>query len=130
MKKIEEKCNFCGKAFLFYKSDRKSNREGYYCSRKCWASSRTGDKSPQWKGGISNFDGYRQVYVGRRKRKFEHRIIMEKYLGRKLKKNEIVHHKNHNRADNRIENLVVMTRGKHNKVHAGNAKRSKHYGVL
>lgn len=47
----------------------------------------------------------------------EHRYIMEQYLGRKLRRDEVVHHKNGDTRDNRIENLEVMSLSEHTKMH-------------
>lgn len=49
----------------------------------------------------------------------KHRNIIEEFLGRKLKSNEIIHHINGNRGDNRIENLKIMTTKEHLRLHLG-----------
>lgn len=46
-----------------------------------------------------------------------HRVLMENHLGRKLGFNEVVHHINGDKSDNSIENLKVMSRSEHTRMH-------------
>lgn len=50
--------------------------------------------------------------------KFEHRSVVSDFIGRELSKEEIVHHLNYDKGDNRIENLMLFkNQSEHLKFH-------------
>lgn len=57
---------------------------------------------------------------------FEHRLVMEKHLGRYLNKTEIVHHIDKNKANNSLSNLQLFKdHSEHAKIHNAERKRDK-----
>ena len=91
----------------------------------------TGPDNDNWKGGRRTFSGYVVIRKPEHPRArsnnnyvFEHVLVMEDYIGRYLlwngrqhPDNEVVHHINGNRKDNRLENLVLMLARDHSYLH-------------
>ncbi len=62
-------------------------------------------------------DGYRYVYTGKRHYEPEHRIVMERFLNRKLKSSENIHHIDENTLNNSPSNLMIVNRSEHMSIH-------------
>jgi hypothetical protein len=125
MKMIETTCDNCGKMFQRREAEIKFNQrmgmKRAYCSRACWRASlhqsRQGPSNPNWNGGrYIRRDGYVEIRVDGVER-LEHNYLMEKKMGRELKRGELVHHMNGIRTDNRMENLKLMTISEHMRIH-------------
>ena len=100
-------CQYCKNSFI---PKRKSTK---FCSNQCRTDARAGVK----KTGFWYENGYRILYAGEGKGIKEHIKIMTEHLGRELESDEIVHHKNFIRDDNDLDNLQLMTRGDHSRLH-------------
>jgi hypothetical protein len=88
-----------------------------------------GEKNYNWKGGIRiDQQGYIQEYcpqhpfANNHGYVMQHRLVMEKHLGRYLLPTELVHHINGNKQSNVIENLMKWTWSEHGKFHGGHKK--------
>lgn len=76
-----------------------------------------GKDSATFKGGkVIDRDGYVRLR-GAAKFQLEHRSIAERALGRQLLPNEVVHHINGDKTDNRHENLLICSDSYHQLIH-------------
>lgn len=96
-----------------------------------------GPKNPIWKGGRTvTSHGYVLILVGAnhhladcRGYAYEHRIVAEEILGRRLKSGEQVHHKDSNKQNNKRSNLKVFkSMAHHRQEHRTKESRLKKIG--
>lgn len=108
-KKLSPTCAQCGKPI----SPRHTFCNGHKGLR--------GEQNPAWRGGLSLQRRYRLIRINGR-RIAEHRLLMEQLLGRILSSQEIVHHKDGDKMNNSIDNLMLYcSRSAHSKMHMGEA---------
>jgi hypothetical protein len=103
--KIEIKCDNCNTEFKRHPSEMDSDKK--FCSKACYKNFRSKNiKSSTYK---------------KRNGRHQHRTIAEKFLKRKLKRKEVVHHIDENKHNNSPENLAVLPNQKiHALVHFNN----------
>ena len=134
---IQRICKTCGKTFKTWPYIIRQGN-GRFCSSTCVGFSFKGRKQrPSYghRGKKHSLRGRKNISIGRKGKgignknafengwtllngykriltsngyKLEHRIVMEKLLGRTLLSKEHVHHRNANKLDNRPENLVLV----------------------
>ena len=115
MAPVRHTCEVCGCEF----KRSTPSRPQRFCNTKCGAIGRSGPYRTKAHGSTSSYRGYVMVHLnGRRRAVPEHVLKVEKVLGRRLRKGELVHHVNGDKADNRNANLLVCRRPYHSWIHA------------
>ena len=110
---VTKTCPVCDGAFYvpLYRAE-----SATYCSRSCLAKvhlAQFADRRLKPTGKPPH--RYKTMTVGGKQVRV-HRHLMQKHLGRALRPDEHVHHRNGDSFDNRIENLEVLTNGEHQRL--------------
>lgn len=104
---LSRPCIYCGSTFTPC-AQRKNAR---FCSRTC-----SGRGMAQQIGDAQRDRGAGKSYRKRGGR-HEHRVVMERIVGRPLRFEDVVHHKDGNIRNNDPDNLIIVTRAQHMMEH-------------
>ena len=129
---IKAICEQCKTECFARKHRGKDTGKPTFCSRNCkmawqvkWQNLshlkqfefKKGQSAHNYKGRTRHTAGYNVFCEPSGKRQLEHRLVVEKFLGRGLRRSEVVHHINGDKTDNRIENLQIMNQSEHCLLH-------------
>lgn len=133
--RLDVNCEVCGKGMQRPKSQ-VENKKYIVCSREClsirlkgvnlsgfFKKGNKGDKCINFKDGTQVTNGYISVlspdhpYATKKGYVYQHRLVMEKRIGRYLLPAEVVHHINFNKKDNRDENLMLFDNDRLHRQH-------------
>lgn len=118
-------CQVCNKRFSIHDYRFKSAKT---CSDRCRFKRHSLVMNGRSIGWVAS-NGYRYV-IRNGKQVLEHREVVERFYKIKLRKDQAIHHKNHKRTDNRIENLEVMNKSDHARMHIQQVKPWKYHYAL
>lgn len=125
-------CAVCGTTVRKAKSVAARQKWPNTCGRKCRGELMRGPQNPNWRGGswTDKRSGYRLVATGSLppedqallpdpmpREYLEHRLVMARKVGRSLTADEMVHHINGVKDDNRPENLHLTDWAGHSREH-------------
>lgn len=128
-KPYQRSCDSCGVPFRVRpcevrKALQRGNQPPRFCSLACRAKGYQGQGNPKWRGGTMRMpSGYIYQYAPNHPHAtqhgyvMQHRLVMEAAIGRHLRPEEQVHHRNHIRDDNRLENLELMASVTEHRAH-------------
>lgn len=116
---MEYKCRICDVIFSDF-----PHKKRIYCSSKCKIIGSVGPRKMNNK--LKHSSGYLLLYSNEHPNRqasgpyiYEHRLVASRKIGRALLETEDVHHINHNKKDNRPENLLVVDYLTHHRLEKG-----------
>lgn len=123
-------CKYC--KIYFKKRTKWYGDTNQFCSSRCALAicrTKKHQREAGKKGALTNILRYRGTgtkgYIKENQRN-QHCVVMERMLGRKLKKGEVVHHKDENKKNNKPSNLQLFkNQAEHARHHMLKAKRNK-----
>lgn len=121
---IKTRCILCGRERTFICKAEQKRRDKTHLCRQCFLKNTPkGIDASNYKRGYVIIRGYKLIsspnhpFVNAFGYVREHRLVMEKEIGRFLQPNEIIHHKDGNTLNNDISNLKIVTAIEHAKQH-------------